>query len=229
MARLRKSKYYIVWPGVVAVLLRQETTVEDLESSFDKPASDKVDLGDKADQMTAKDWERLGWSHLFCHDAKPGIPSLSEVVSRALKSAELILTAQCRRLYQLAKEQQEGHIKHQVWKSVLPEVHQLNDLQVAGLFSRYGETLKPVWDASIDELHLPCTLPKLGPSFRLVLAVDLGAEPGISKHDTAATVSFDLAECTGQFEISVKKLRDVLENYVWVAVEGLLFVKPNQG
>lgn len=209
----------------VAVYLRRGTTVQDLEVAFGKPSSDKVDLSDEPE--VCED----GLVPLLRKDPKPEVPSLSEVINRVLKSAELMLSAFWEDVSNILEEDRKTFVEEWlIWQRVLLEVHQLSDLQVAALFSRYQKALKPVWDSS-DHLDLPCHLPNLGGSFSLISTVDLDeSESDITTNvNPEVSVLFDLVNWSGKFEIHIDTLRTVLEYYISEAVEGLLFVNLNQG
>lgn len=214
---------------------RHETTVQDLEVAFNSPSSDKVDLSNDSDRYL-----ETGTIPLLRDESKTEILLLSDIVNRALKSSVLMISAHYGEPFQIDEVGLEDLIDHVenclVWQCVLLEVHRLSDLQVAVLFSRNLQDLKPVWDKSVDELGLPCTLPNLG-SFSLISTVDLDE----SRSSFATTiqpdvsVSFDLAYqgfslgSFGKFEIDIDTLRTILKDYIHEVILGLLFVKPNQG
>lgn len=208
---------------------RYEATVRDLEVAFDKPASDKIDPSDSSDRYL-----ETGFIPLLRSESSVETPSLSGLVERALRSSVLMIAAHYKNPFSIDEENLEdfhGHVKDCLsWQCVLMEVHQLSDLQVAVLFSRYQEELKPVWDKTVDQLDLPCTLPNIGYSFRLIATVDPGTYPtdGVAEVTPEVSVSFDLAGWSGKFEIEISILRDILKDYVYEAVESSLFVDSAQ-
>lgn len=211
---------------------RHETTVQDLEVAFNNPSSDKVDLSDDSDRYL-----ETGFIPVLRDESKTEILLLSDIVNRALKSSVLMISAHYGEPFQIDEVGLEDLIDHVenclVWQCVLLEVHRLSDLQVAVLFSRNLEDLKPVWDKSVDELGLPCTLPKLG-SFSLISTVDLDASQSsfATTIQPDVSVSFDLADrcfSFGKFEVDIGTLRTILKDYIHEVILGLLFVKPNQG
>lgn len=209
---------------------RYEATVRDLEVAFDKPASDKIDPSDCSDRYL-----ETGFIPLLRSESSVETPSLPGLVERALRSSVLMIAAHYKNPFSIDEENLEdlhGHVKNCLsWQCVLMEVHQLSDLQVAVLFSRYQEELKPVWDKTVDQLDIPCTLPNIGYSFRLIATVDPGTYPteGVAEVTPGVSVSFDLAGWSGKFEIEISILRTILQDYVYEAVENSLFVDSAEG